>query len=192
MKKKFLIASVFIHLSILALALILLYAPAPRFDEVPIELSEILTARLNTEKPKPSAAKQAAPRQKSTVPSTTNTEAGKTLAPAPSNPNAQATGEGTGPVAEEYEVADLPVLLKEVRIPYPANAKARGIQGAVVFEIIINSNGDVQSAKVIESPSPLLTGAAADAVAKFKFKPARLAEKSVAIKIRYTYRFLLQ
>jgi protein TonB len=83
-------------------------------------------------------------------------------------------------------------LINEVRIPYPPSAKARGVQGAVVFDIIVNSRGEVQSAKVVKSPSPELSDAAKNAVAGFRFRPARIGDKPVAIQIRYTYRFILE
>jgi TonB family protein len=82
--------------------------------------------------------------------------------------------------------------LNEVRVPYPTEARARGIQGNVVFEILISSDGRVREMKVISSPDPVLTNAAQSAVSAFKFRPARMADKPVAIRIRYTYRFLLQ
>jgi TonB family protein len=95
-------------------------------------------------------------------------------------------------VAEEYEVGELPTLLNEVRIPYPPSAKAKGIQGAVIFDLLIGSDGFVKSAKTVQSPSKELSDAAGIAVKKFRFRPAKIGDKAVAIQIRYTYRFVLE
>ena len=62
----------------------------------------------------------------------------------------------------------------------------------MIFDLIVGSSGLVNSAKVVQSPAPELTGAALGAVKKFRFKPARLKDKAVAIQIRYTYRFILE
>ena len=95
-------------------------------------------------------------------------------------------------VAEEYEVRELPLLLNEVKIPYPDAAKKSGVQGAVVFNLTISSKGEVMQIDEVSSPSLVLSEAATRAVKKFKFRPAKIADIPVAIKIRYTYRFVLQ
>ncbi|MFZ1009125.1 MAG: TonB family protein [Candidatus Sulfotelmatobacter sp.] len=53
---------------------------------------------------------------------------------------------------------------------YPEGARRQGVQGAVVLEVHINSDGAVQDMKLISGPS-LLAQAATDAVRQWKFKP---------------------
>jgi protein TonB len=96
------------------------------------------------------------------------------------------------PLAEEFEVGELPVLVNEVKVPYPTEAKRKRIQGNVIFDLVVGSDGGVKSAKALMSPAPELTEAALGAVRRFRFKPAKIGDKSVAIRIRYTYRFVLE
>ncbi len=162
---------------------------APTIEEVPIELTEFLRAR-------PSSGSAPTPKTKPVRPEKQTSPASSTSSSATASTTASASS-GSGPetnepVAEEYEVSELPLILNEIRVPYPPIARSRGIQGSVVFDLIVSSKGDVASAKVVKSPAPELTDAAREAVQKFRFKPARFKDKPVAIQIRYTYRFILE
>ncbi|MBU6152847.1 MAG: TonB family protein [Bdellovibrionales bacterium] len=155
-------------------------------EEIPIELTEFLRAAQPSGAPKP---KSQPPKAKAV---NANSESGT---PSLSAASTASSSGGTGigeTVVEEYEVSELPVILNEVRVPYPPSARSRGIQGSVIFDLIVSSKGEVASAKVVKSPAPELTDAALSAVQKFRFKPARFKDKPVAIQIRYTYRFILE
>ena len=158
-------------------------------EEIPIELTEFLKASKSSGAPKP---KSQPPKAKAVKPSS---DSGSGALSSPSAPSSTTTTEGVGTresVVEEYEASELPVILNEVRVPYPPSARSRGIQGSVIFDLIVSSKGEVASARVVKSPAPELTDAALGAVQKFKFKPARFKDKPVAIQIRYTYRFILE
>jgi TonB family protein len=64
-------------------------------------------------------------------------------------------------------------------IVYPDEARQKGIEGKVLLELVIGSNGSVQSVKVLSSPSTLLTAAAETAVRKTAFVPAMKDGKKV-------------
>ena len=53
---------------------------------------------------------------------------------------------------------------------YPATARQMKITGQVEIEAVVNTAGEVESAKAV-SGNPLLTGAAVSAVEKWKFTP---------------------
>lgn len=93
---------------------------------------------------------------------------------------------------EDYLVSEMPTLLSDYRADYPAEAKKKGIQGPVVFDIVVDGQGVVRQAVLIEGPGHGLNEAALAAVKKLKFKPARVEDKTVAVKIRYAYRFVLE
>jgi protein TonB len=93
---------------------------------------------------------------------------------------------------DEYLVTAMPTLVEEYRIPYPLEAKAKSIQGAVVMELLIDSQGNVREAKLIEGPGGGLNEAALEAVRKFRFNPARIETQAVTVRIRYAYRFVLE
>ncbi len=186
--------SLLIHLGTLGLLLLLLFAFGPH-EEIPVELVEVQGIRSSPGTPA-SKARQTAVKTpiKPSLKTTTSTSSD----PAQSSATGATTGgsgaliTGAGESFEDYEVSELPVLLNEVRIPYPPEARSRGIQGPVLFELVLSSNGEVSSAKVLDSPAPELTDAAIFAVRKFRFRPARINDKPVAIRIRYTYRFILE
>jgi protein TonB len=60
--------------------------------------------------------------------------------------------------------------IKKVDPIYPPIAKAAKIQGAVLLDVVIRSDGTVGSIKVI-SGSSLLQGAAVDAVKQWVYRP---------------------
>jgi protein TonB len=60
------------------------------------------------------------------------------------------------------------------RIPpqYPRDAARNGITGWVQLEVLVNADGTVRSARVLESnPRGLFEAAAVQAVLRWKFKP---------------------
>lgn len=92
---------------------------------------------------------------------------------------------------EEYLVTQMPRLKSEVRIPYPAEARQKNIEGAVIMDILIDEKGKVRSASLVEGPGYGLNEAALKAITQFEFAPAVVDKKPVAVKIRYSYRFVL-
>lgn len=93
---------------------------------------------------------------------------------------------------DDYLVTEQVSLLKDVKIPYPAEAKQANIEGAVVMDLVIDAQGKVRSVHLIRGPGYGLNEAALEAVKNFLFKPARIQDQSVAVKIRYSYRFILE
>lgn len=73
-----------------------------------------------------------------------------------------------------------PVPLSTPNPRYPAVAFAAHVEGLVVIDAIIDEQGNVVQARVIEGP-PLLVAAALDAVAKWKYQPTYLNGQAVAI-----------
>ncbi len=98
---------------------------------------------------------------------------------------------GVEPV-EEFLVTELPKVEKDFRVPYPAEAKSKGIAGAVTFDLLIDASGQVRDVKLISGPGSPLDEAAQEGVRKIKFRPARVGNQNVAVRIRYVYRFVLE
>jgi periplasmic protein TonB len=73
---------------------------------------------------------------------------------------------------------------------YPAVAKAAHVEGLVVIDAIIDEQGNVVQAKVVEGP-PLLVAAALDAVAKWKYEPTYLNGEAVEIRTHVQVTFHL-
>ena len=74
-------------------------------------------------------------------------------------------GVGFGVSDGEY----LPIV--KVAPVYPSRALSRGLEGYVIVEFTVTSNGSVRDVSVVESTSTLFERAAMEAALKFKYKP---------------------
>jgi protein TonB len=116
---------------------------------------------------------------------------GNTLA-AKTPEKATAPAAVVAPVAAPlYDVDSPPTVIGEVKIPYPEEARARGVEGTVVLRVLVDETGTVRSVKHVSGPCGGLDEAAAKAVARFRFRPAMRRGQPVATEIRYTYTFEL-
>lgn len=85
-----------------------------------------------------------------------------------------------------------PTVVERVAPAYPEAARDEKVQGAVVIEATVGTDGRVSDAKAIEDPDPRLTAAALEAVAQWRFEPARTAKgKAVAVRFVVTVNFKL-
>jgi protein TonB len=74
---------------------------------------------------------------------------------------------------------------------YPAEAKAQGIQGTVVVEFLVGTDGLVESAKAIEGPEALRT-TAEDYAKAWRFEPAQVDGRPVRARFKLTMPFRLR
>ena len=112
-------------------------------------------------------------RQSITSPNGIEVKAGNTVAKTPDDLKLRPEDEGAVPEpVDEFLVSQMPVLANEYRIPYPPEAKKKGVQGSVVMDIIVDEKGVVRDAKLVSGPGEGLNEAALEAVKKFKFSPA--------------------
>jgi protein TonB len=84
-----------------------------------------------------------------------------------------------------------PTRIKNVNPVYPAIAQSARVQGVVIIEAIIGSNGKVQEAKVLRS-IPLLDQAALEAVKQWEYSPTLLNGVPVPVIMTVTVNFTLQ
>jgi protein TonB len=87
------------------------------------------------------------------------------------------------------QVAELPVLIGEVKAPYPPAARKAGIEGQVILLLTIDESGKVARVRKVAGPGHGLDEAAVVAAGQFTFKPARYNGAPVATEIRYVYSF---
>jgi periplasmic protein TonB len=73
-----------------------------------------------------------------------------------------------------------PKLVHMEQPQYPSAAKKSGVQGVVVVEATVTSEGSVDKVKVV-SGSPLLADAAAQAVSHWKYEPTYLNGQAVPV-----------
>lgn len=187
---------------VLAAALTFAWGQRPRqlIDFEVIQYPETAAPTLNVDKPieRPAEAEQkrkvfGVSRRAIEDSAGTEVKAGNTVATEPDNKILQDDDASALPIpTDEYLVSSMPVLQSEVRLPYPAEAKAKGIEGPVVMDVLIDSEGKVREAKLVSGPGGGLNEAALEAIRNFRFKPAQASGQAVAVRIRYTYRFVLE
>lgn len=165
---------------------------APRAPQAPVLQ---VTPQKPREAPPPAKAVFGQSRRAQVVdaPDALEFKVGNTVAKTPDAETLKADDPDALPIpVEEYLVSRMPRLAQEVRIPYPEEARRRGVQGAVVFDLLIDSSGVVREVKLLDGPGFGLNEAALGAIRSFKFLPAEVEGKAVAVRIRYAYRFVLE
>ena len=120
-------------------------------------------------------------------------KAGNTVAKAPDNEKLRPGDLDSLPIpTDEYLVSAMPQLKAEVRVIYPPESRKKGIQGPVVMDLLIDTQGKVREATLVEGPNQELSQAALAAAKGFQFSPAAIKDRPVAVRIRYIYRFVLE
>ncbi len=196
-----------IHLGFAGATLLLVYG-LPHSSEVEMTIIDAPVAApqgvkaVALERPKPAEAKvkpkgvfgvspKSAP--EASAPSDVGVKAGNTIAKAPDQDQLKPGDADSLPIpADEFLVTQMPKLLSEVRVAYPPEAKKQGVQGAVVMDLLIDGEGRVREARLLEGPGNGLNEAALEAARGFRFVPAKIEDKTVAVRIRYAYRFVLE
>lgn len=106
-------------------------------------------------------------------------------------PEGPPPAEPEGPIRVGGDVQP-PVKISAPSPQYTEIARKARIQGVVIVEAIIDKQGSVTNVKVLKGLPMGLDSAAADAVKKWKFKPATLNGKPVAVIYNLTVNFRLQ
>ena len=101
-------------------------------------------------------------------------------------------GSEGGGLGEWTELTQKPKVTKEVKARYTDEARAKGIEGLVVCDLVIGENGHIRSVTLVQGLGAGLDEAALEALKSFEFSPAKIGDRTVAVKIRYKYRFQLQ
>jgi TonB family protein len=65
-------------------------------------------------------------------------------------------------------------------------------EGMVILEAVITKTGVVQDAKILQSTHPLFTQTAMNAVLQWKYRPATLNGRPIAVYFKVTVRFTLR
>jgi TonB family protein len=112
-------------------------------------------------------------------------------------PPKAATSGGESDPAQPAEGGDVAVsraaghyLLKRVEPTYPEEARIRHIEGPVVLNALVGTDGAVRELNVV-SGDPLLAKAAVDAVRQWRFQPHRENRRLVEFENRITVNFAL-
>jgi protein TonB len=82
-------------------------------------------------------------------------------------------------------------MLDEVKPPYPAEARAEGVEAEVPMEIVVDARGRVTSARVLRRAGLGFDEAALSAIRAFRFAPAERAGRAVPVRMAWTMSFQL-
>jgi protein TonB len=89
------------------------------------------------------------------------------------------------------ETKEPPIAVRTVPPVYPGDMQRQGIAGIVTVRCTIDEHGDVTEAVVVKSSSDVFRGPAVEALQKWKFKPATLDGKAVAVKALIPIKFVV-
>lgn len=85
-------------------------------------------------------------------------------------------------IFDEGDTDENPVPVQVTPIPYPDLARAQGISGKLLLEIVIGRNGHVESVRILRSPHSSFSAAARRAAMTWRFKPGK--NKGVPVRVR--------
>lgn len=105
-------------------------------------------------------------------------------------------GAGTPPAAQKAAPLRISGIVMRTKLihadppKYPEGARKKNIQGIVKLEIVIGTNGAVESAKVTDGPKELRK-AAEKAVKHWRYKPTTVNGKAIEVETEVQLQFKL-
>ena len=84
-----------------------------------------------------------------------------------------------------------PRKIVDVRPGYPEIARAARVEGTVIMEAVLDTNGRVTQLRVLKTV-PMLEHAAVDAVRQWRYTPSLYGGHPVSVLMTITVRFALQ
>ena len=84
-----------------------------------------------------------------------------------------------------------PAKIRDVKPAYPPDARADGVTGVVVSELLIGPDGNVVDARILRGV-PMLDDAALDALRQWRFTPTLLNGEPQSVLVAVTISFMLQ
>ncbi len=88
-------------------------------------------------------------------------------------------------------VTRLPRFKRMQKPKYPDKLRKMGIEGEVVLDVVITSDGKPVDIKVVKGDYPEFISAAVDAIKHSSFYPAKMGGKPVSVRIRIPIKFRL-
>jgi len=108
-------------------------------------------------------------------------------------PSAAASPQGAkAPVYKPGDGVSAPILVKQVKPQYTAKAKDAKVQGTVLIECVVETDGTVGDVKVTKSLDEDLDQEAIKAVKQWRFEPGKKDGKAVRVQITLEMTFTLK
>jgi TonB family protein len=159
--------------------------------------------RSRASKPAPASQQQTAPPVTEATPPQVSPSVDAPSPPQPSSvqpPSAPVdiptpTDRTAGPAPSRAVVGDIvtpPVRIRTVNPDYPAAARAAQLEGDVLLEAMIGTDGKVKDVAVLRSVHPLVDEAAKKAVRQYEYTPGRRNGTPESVALRLTVSFRLR
>ena len=95
-------------------------------------------------------------------------------------------------VMSEDMVDQVPRATYQAPVNYPARARAKGIEGYVVFSLLIDETGHIEEVRIIDAtPEDVFNETALQAIRQWRFEPAKYQGKAVKTWAKQRIRFNL-
>lgn len=99
-------------------------------------------------------------------------------------------GDGNGVIMTDDTVDQSPKAVWQAPMMYPPRARAKGIEGYVVFSLLIGITGEIEQVKIVESyPEGVFDDVAMQGINEWRFEPAQYQGKSVKSWAKQRIRF---
>jgi protein TonB len=99
-------------------------------------------------------------------------------------------GDGSGMVMTDDTVDQPPRAAYQAPVVYPPRARTGGVEGFVVFSLLIGITGEIEQVKIVESyPEGLFDEAATQGINQWKFEPAKYQGQAVRAWAKQRIRF---
>lgn len=98
----------------------------------------------------------------------------------------------TAPVQKPGAGVTMPIVLREVKPSYTAEAIRARIEGSVHLECVVNADGTVGDVRVLKPLDPSLDAEAIKALKQWRFKPGARDGKAVPVQVEVELTFTLR
>ncbi len=99
-------------------------------------------------------------------------------------------GNGSGVIMTDDTVDQSPKAVWQAPMVYPPRARAKGIEGYVVFSLLIGITGEIEQVKIVESyPDGVFDEVAMQGINGWRFEPAQYQGQSVKSWAKQRIRF---
>jgi tetratricopeptide (TPR) repeat protein len=103
------------------------------------------------------------------------------------HPNSSAGEECPSPIYRRSDVTQMAVMKENLQVPYTAEAVQNKVEGKIVLQLIVCSNGRVSDVRSDEVLPFGLTERAIEAIRKASFQPALLGTQPVSVMTKQTF-----
>lgn len=96
------------------------------------------------------------------------------------------------PVYSILDVDEIPAIISAPALEYPRDARRRNLEGAVVLEVDIGTDGRAGNIRVVTASAGIFEESAVRHIENARFSPGRVGGRAIPVRMRITVRFNLR